>query len=1682
MGLSKRLLVSVLSVLLVLCSCPTVVNRSLGTVAYAEEASPPGSSQDGVSSPAPSPEQPAPSSPTPKGPIELGELRTPFAKTILRDDGLYQAEISLAPIYREDADGHLKPTNELFTTQRSNSALTYGQGKDKIILSRSPSSNLYSLEKGDARLTCELVGASLPTAQESDQAVTYANVFPATDFQYQFSPYSLKEAIVLQDPQAPASFTFRFRWQGLSVSIDGAQVSFLDAASGEKAFAISPPFAQDAAGKRCSALQVSTSTGPDFLDLTVQLDAAWLQAKGRSFPVVIDPTIILQPASLERLARQYDDSYSPVEAGYRWYLHTWEITWWDQQHGEWLTDYYEQWVPNPRETLMQFALPSLPSGVTIQQATLSLKIISDTTTVAEDLHVVTSSWDGSTTWATRPSSNATAITGSADGQGWKNWDVTSAVSSWYSGSTNYGFVLDSHEALPANGTRYKNQTAPENPPGPDKCDTFGIGQEEDPKLTIVYSANDASGQNLGRESHWTYFEMPLPAASAGVNVSNGNLVLSQTDISLPSRGIPAVLSRTYNSRSNRSGLFGYGWSSSLELKLTPSGDGSRVDFFDADGTCLPFSKYKTLSGLDYYTSPPGFAGALQRNTSTATYSIGFQDNASYSFDSGGKITSFIDHNGNTLTWQYSGGQLTGLQDSVNRQVNLSYTGGRITSVTDYSNRSFSYSYTGGFLTSVSYTATLATYFTYTASLLTTYQDPGGKNWTFAYSSSKLSTFTDPLSHSYSFTYPTSSQTQVQNPLIKTWLYDYSTAGLVSRVTDPLSYHSDFTFNNDFTPVSTTDARGKTTHYSWDDSYHVRVVTNAMGGTVTTTYDVRGNPLSIRDQRGKTTTATYDSKNNLLRSTNPLGYTSTCTYDSYGQLIRADQPLTSGTTLTATYTYDNYGNCTQMEDSGGHTVTTSYTSLSLVSYTIDKAGAKTSYSYNTLGWLLSVTDTLRNTTSCTYDACGRQFSSSDSLGLLGTNTYDDAGRLIRTVSPTLSYYDGTSLTQTTTYNYDAANRQTSVIDPAGKTTSYTYDDISRLKSASYPDGTTSSCTYDALNMTSSMDKAGHSFSYSYDDLNRLIQMTASDQTITCSYEANGLLKTRGDSQGTTSYSYDDNSRLTQMQSPQGTISYGYNYAGMVTTATYPQGTVKYTYDSEGRLSNITRPDNSWLGISYDSGDRVSGVAHYASSYFLWTRYTYDDLSRVKRLYNYNYGPTLDLSYSYDARSNFTSKTTTTASGTVTCSYSYDSLGHLATSSQNGNLTRFSYDVLGNRSKMNTTSGTSSYSYDASSGRMLTSANTPSGNTTFSYDINGNLKTKVGPTNTTTYTYDTLNHLAQIVQGGTTLATYSYNGAGQRVCKVANGVTSNYLWDGSNLAQENRGGTYYIYSYLGANPIAMTSGGSSQAFENDGLGTVLGVVNSSGTEIARYTTDDFGNSLGVVGSSPNPFRFAGAFLDSETGLYQMRGRYYDPNLGRFLTVDINPGNPYSYCGNNPTSKTDPSGWFAEATQRYRTDGGPGLASDAYFLRTLTAPDGQVIYVEIWWPAARDWWGYEQRSVSILPEYLNGTKPTPECFETIINGSSITRQHYEVWQVITVIVGGLYMAIVPFMAMQSVSALCSVVFGIGAGTLETLVGNWLTTGDFSINLSQIPNLVILSAINTIFTPFVRLGTWVAKLWGLQ
>jgi len=87
-----------------------------------------------------------------------------------------------------------------------------------------------------------------------------------------------------------------------------------------------------------------------------------------------------------------------------------------------------------------------------------------------------------------------------------------------------------------------------------------------------------------------------------------------------------------------------------------------------------------------------------------------------------------------------------------------------------------------------------------------------------------------------------------------------------------------------------------------------------------------------------------------------------------------------------------------------------------------------------------------------------------------------------------------------------------------------------------------------------------------------------------------------------------------------------------------------------------------------------------------------------------------------------------------------------------------------------------------------------------------------------------------------------------------------------------------------------------------------TDTSGTSQATYAFDAFGNLSGNPGSVVNPFRFAGEYIDSESGLYYLRARYYDPTTGQFVSRDsmlASTREPYAYAHNDPLDVTDPSG---------------------------------------------------------------------------------------------------------------------------------------------------------------------------------
>jgi len=240
--------------------------------------------------------------------------------------------------------------------------------------------------------------------------------------------------------------------------------------------------------------------------------------------------------------------------------------------------------------------------------------------------------------------------------------------------------------------------------------------------------------------------------------------------------------------------------------------------------------------------------------------------------------------------------------------------------------------------------------------------------------------------------------------------------------------------------------------------------------------------------------------------------------------------------------------------------------------------------------------------------------------------------------------------------------------------------------------------------------------------------------------------------------------------------------------------------------------------------------------------------------------------------------------------------------------FAYDPVGNR----TTGGSI-----VNAGNQLTA----DANYGYEYDDNGNLtrKTSLATGNYTQYTYDAENRLTTVDEfaaGNPTAAftsTYRYDGLGRRIEKVANGQTTRYIYDGEDILLESDGSNVLQARYTHGpgidEPIAVTKGGATYFYHQDGLGSVTDLTDSTGATAKSYAYDAYGNIVDQTGTIEQPYTYTGREFDAESGLYYYRARYYDPATGRFLQKDpigLRGGiNLYRYVGGNPIRFRDPYG---------------------------------------------------------------------------------------------------------------------------------------------------------------------------------
>jgi RHS repeat-associated protein len=214
----------------------------------------------------------------------------------------------------------------------------------------------------------------------------------------------------------------------------------------------------------------------------------------------------------------------------------------------------------------------------------------------------------------------------------------------------------------------------------------------------------------------------------------------------------------------------------------------------------------------------------------------------------------------------------------------------------------------------------------------------------------------------------------------------------------------------------------------------------------------------------------------------------------------------------------------------------------------------------------------------------------------------------------------------------------------------------------------------------------------------------------------------------------------------------------------------------------------------------------------------------------------------------------------------------------------------------------------------------------YNANGNLVSKTNTSGTTQYIWDYENRLKQVILPNSQNVVYKYDAFGRRTERnVNNGASwTKFIYDGQDvILDQNSDGTSITYlNGLGIdNKIRQTVNGQAQYFLSDHLGSTTALTDATGAVIASTNYDSFGNATNA--SFPTRYQYTGREFDSLTGLQFSRARWYDANLGRFISEDpigLAGGiDLFAYVNNNPVNLTDPQGLEPNVIDHLFGDGG-------------------------------------------------------------------------------------------------------------------------------------------------------------------
>ena len=599
------------------------------------------------------------------------------------------------------------------------------------------------------------------------------------------------------------------------------------------------------------------------------------------------------------------------------------------------------------------------------------------------------------------------------------------------------------------------------------------------------------------------------------------------------------------------------------------------------------------------------------------------------------------------------------------------------------------------------------------------------------------------------------------------------------------------------------------------------------------------------------------------------------------------------------------------------------------------------------------DTRGNTTNYSVDAdTSKTEKITDRMGNITEYEYDVSGNIIKAVKKNSDNAELSNIS----YSYNEVNKPTGIMRGDGMKYAVDYDAFKNLKSIGINGKTEKLITYAYKSGSGRVKSAvyanGDVMKLTY---NKLGQVTfekwySSDNSIvpTASYEyvynSDGKLISTIDFKALKEYTYTyDMGNLSKYTEKSFVLD------GNTIKSRTVDFSIVYEYENEKLVcTNYISSDGSIRTVSTEYPEKENRLVRFEAGGKTVTsrsktdgfgRKMFDELQLgagfVSRQFSYYGGqvteehseneklkssPTTALvsqivytdgrtiSYEYDAEERIT-KITDTEDGVT--EYTYDALGQLLTETKNGTaVNTMTYDDYGNILTKNDIV----YTYGNGVWRDLLTGYCGK---TISYDAQGNPLMYLGESLS-------WSKGRQLKAFGNN--SYTYNASGVRTSKTVGLTKHSYILDGTKILKETWGNNTIIPLYSNETDICgIIYNGESFYFIKNLQGDILSVTDKNGTAVAGYSYDAWGVCTIVSDLSNcniaevNPFRYRGYYYDSETKLYYLQSRYYDPAVGRFINADAieiidfakdNPilTNLYTYCGNSVVDSSDVYGFFS------------------------------------------------------------------------------------------------------------------------------------------------------------------------------